>query len=174
MVCVFCHHWCSYVTNSRMYQQIPQENVRVSIHELKQDNTSRHTKHTSLPEWRNWKRFLVSESPSDSSDLNPTDMFCKEKQAKIPPNQRSKGYLQVLIKAIAAWCGGGGGSHSFLECIGSGPIHLELNNFDKYIKLKNVTLWVLFYWVFYAFPHVENAFSPVPSCCLWDTQKDES
>ncbi|KAF7656364.1 hypothetical protein LDENG_00042530 [Lucifuga dentata] len=101
--------------NSQLYQQILQENVMVSIRELKlktkwitqQDNDPKRTSR-STKEWLKQKKCNVLEWPSQSPDLNPIEMlwkdlkqqfhdrkptnipelklFCKEEQAKIPPS----------------------------------------------------------------------------------------
>ncbi|KAF7648595.1 hypothetical protein LDENG_00154270 [Lucifuga dentata] len=70
--------------NSQLYQQILQENVRVSVRELKLKTSGSRsktmTKHTchSTKEWLKQKTCNVLERPSQSPDLNPIKMLWKD------------------------------------------------------------------------------------------------
>ena len=114
--------------NSGLYQQILQENIRVSVCEpklnrrwiLQQDNDPKHTS-KSTKEWLKKKKCFVLEWPSQSPDLNPIEMlwkdlkrsvharkptnihelkqFCKEEWAKIPPS-RCMGLINNCRKCL--------------------------------------------------------------------------
>jgi transposase len=101
--------------NSQVYQDILQENVRLSVPQLKlnrswvmqQDNDPKH-RSKSTTEWLQQKKIRLLEWPSPSPDLNSIDMlwhdlkravhtrhakniaelkpFFKEEWSKIPPD----------------------------------------------------------------------------------------
>lgn len=68
--------------NSKMYQDILQENLRPSVHQLElkrgwvmqQDNDPKHTS-KSTKEWIKQKKLRLLEWPSQSPDLNPIEML---------------------------------------------------------------------------------------------------
>ncbi|KAK3542958.1 hypothetical protein QTP70_007913 [Hemibagrus guttatus] len=120
--------------NSAVYQKILKENVRPSVCDLKlkrtwvlqQDNDPKHTS-KSTSEWLKKNKMKTLEWPSQSADLNPTEMlchdlkkvvharkpssvaelqqFCKDEWAKIPPqccNRLIASYRKRLIAVVAA------------------------------------------------------------------------
>ncbi|KAF7663711.1 hypothetical protein LDENG_00201070 [Lucifuga dentata] len=123
--------------NSASYQRILRENVRSSVCDLKlkhnwvlqQDNDPKHkSKFTS--EWLKRNKMKVLEWPSQSPDLNSTEMlwqdlkqtvharkpfnvadlkqFFKEEWNKIPPQRCTRlvsNYWKHLAALVAAKCG---------------------------------------------------------------------
>ena len=102
--------------NSQVYQDISQDNIRISVRQLKrnrswvmqQDNDPKH-RSKSTTEWLQQKKICLLEWPSQSPDLNPIEMlwhdlkravhtrhpnniaqlkqFCKEECSRIPPDR---------------------------------------------------------------------------------------
>ena len=145
--------------NSQVYQTILQDNVRMSVHQLKlcrrwvmqQDNDP---KRKSTTEWLQKNKIRLLEWPSQSPDLKPVEMlwidlkraihmrrpknmtelkqFCQEEWAKIH-SYRSDPQLQEA----PGWgycCQGGGGVNQLLIL----RVHLlflwMLNEFNKDLK----------------------------------------
>ncbi|KAG2466943.1 TCB1 transposase, partial [Polypterus senegalus] len=87
-------------TNSQDYQQILQDNVRVSVRQLKlkrgwvmqQDNDPKHLS-KSIAQWlqKNKVRFL--EWPSRSPDLNPIEMLWNDLKRAI--HRRQYEYVRI-------------------------------------------------------------------------------
>ena len=127
--------------NSQVHQDILQENVRLSVCQLKhnrsrvmqQDNDPQH-RSKSTTECLQQKKIRLLERPSQSPDLNPIEMlrhdlkravhtrhpkniaelkqFCKEEWCKIPPD-RCAGLIHNYRKRLVEVIAAKGGSTSY-------------------------------------------------------------
>ena len=91
--------------NSQVYQDILQENVRLSVCQLKlnrswvtqQDNEPKH-RSKSTTEWLQQKKILILEWPSQSPDLNPIEMLLHDlKRAVHTRHPKNIGKLKSVL-----------------------------------------------------------------------------
>ena len=77
--------------NSQVYQDIKQENVSLSVRQLKlnrswvmqQDNDSKHRSRSTTEEWLQQNKIRLLEWTSQSPDLNPIEMLWHDSKREL-------------------------------------------------------------------------------------------